>query len=58
MLKVNELFKDELKVINMGLRSFANDVKSQNVPVIHVDWRPVAGGNKKLSSLLSKLKSK
>lgn len=57
-MKVNELFKEELKVVNMGLRSFANDVKSQNVPVIHVDWRPVAGGNKKLTSLLSKLKSK
>lgn len=57
-MKVNELFKSELKVINMGLRSFAQDIKSQNVPVIHVDWRPVAGGNKKLGSLLSKLKGK
>lgn len=57
-MKVNELFKQELKVINMGLRSFANDLKSQGVTVIHVDWRPVAGGNKKMASLLSKLKSK
>lgn len=57
-MKVNELFKKDLVVVNMGLRSFANDVKSQNVSVIHVDWRPVAGGNKKLGSLLSKLKSK
>jgi len=57
-MKVNELFKQELKVINMGLQSFANDMKSQGVTVVHVDWRPVAGGNKKLASLLSKLKSK
>jgi len=57
-MKVNELFKQELKVINMGLRSFANDLKSQGVTVIHVDWRPVAGGNKKMASLLSKLKAK
>ncbi|NLM42965.1 MAG: fdrA domain protein [Clostridiales bacterium] len=57
-MKVNELFKQELKVINMGLRSFAADIKSQNVEVIHVDWRPVAGGNKKLASMLSKLKGK
>jgi len=57
-MKVNELFKQELRVINMGLRSFANDLKSQGVTVIHVDWRPVAGGNKKMASLLSKLKSK
>lgn len=54
-MKVNELFKEELKVINMGLGSFANDLKSQDVAVIHVDWRPVAGGNKKMASLLSKL---
>lgn len=57
-MKVNELFKQELRVINMGLRSFANDLKSQGVTVIHVDWRPVAGGNKKMASLLSKLKAK
>lgn len=57
-MKVNELFKQDLKVINMGLRSFAKDLKSQDVPVIHVDWRPVAGGNKKMASLLSKLKGK
>ncbi|HHY77832.1 MAG TPA: fdrA domain protein [Clostridiales bacterium] len=57
-MKVNELFKQELKVINMGLRSFATDLKSQNVEVVHVDWRPVAGGNKKMASLLSKLKGK
>lgn len=57
-MKVNELFKQDLKVINMGLRSFAKDLKSQDVPVIHVDWRPVAGGNKKMASLLSRLKGK
>lgn len=56
MSKVNELFKKELKVVNMGLESFYTDLKEQNIKVIHVDWKPVAGGNKKLSSLLSKLK--
>lgn len=56
MSKVNELFNKELKIINMGLESFYMDLKEQNVKTIHVDWKPVAGGNKKLSSLLSKLK--
>lgn len=56
MNKVNELFNKELKVINMGLESFYTDLKEQNIKAIHVDWKPVAGGNKKLSSLLSKLK--
>lgn len=56
MSKVNELFNKELKLVNMGLESFYTDLKEQNINVIHVDWKPVAGGNKKLSSLLSKLK--
>lgn len=56
MTKINELFNKELKVINIGLESFYNDLKKQKVPVVHVDWRPVAGGNKKMASLLSKLK--
>lgn len=56
MTKVNELFNKELKIINMGLDSFYTDLKQQNIKAIHIDWKPVAGGNKKLSSLLSKLK--
>jgi hypothetical protein len=56
MTKVNELFNMELKIINMGLDSFYTDLKQQNIKAIHIDWKPVAGGNKKLSSLLSKLK--
>ncbi|MTI69061.1 MAG: fdrA domain protein [Firmicutes bacterium] len=56
MSKINELFNDELKIINMGLESFHKDLKSQNVKVIHMNWRPLAGGNKKMASLLSRLK--
>ncbi|MCC5910172.1 MAG: fdrA domain protein [Clostridiaceae bacterium] len=56
MSKINELFKKELKVINVGLESFYKDLKSQKVETIHVSWRPAAGGNKKMLELLSKLK--
>lgn len=56
MTKVNELFNKELKIINMGLETFYIDLKQQNIKAVHVAWRPAAGGNKKLSSLLSKLK--
>lgn len=56
MSKVNELFNTELKVINVGLESFYKDLKKQEVEVIHVNWRPAAGGNKKMASLLSRLK--
>lgn len=56
--KLGELFKTDLKVINMGLESFAEDLKSVNVPVIQMDWRPPAGGNKKLAAILEMLKDK
>lgn len=56
MSKINELFNKEVKVINIGLESFYNDLKKQKVSTIHVNWRPAAGGNKKLASLLSRLK--
>lgn len=56
MSNINELFNKELKVINMGLKSFADDLKSQEVKVLQVDWRPPAGGNKKMAALLAKLK--
>ena len=56
-MSVNELFKTELKVVNLGLESFYDDLKGQKVPAIHVQWKPVAGGDKKMASLLGKLKS-
>lgn len=53
---INKFFSKEVKVINLGLESFAKDLKTQNIKVVHVDWRPPAGGNKKMISLLAKLK--
>lgn len=56
MSKINELFNKELRIINIGLESFYIDLKKQGYSAIHVDWRPLAGGNEKMISLLSKLK--
>lgn len=44
-----------LKVINLGLEEFAQDLERQGVAVVRVDWRPPAGGDPKLAELLSKL---
>ena len=54
-MSVNDLFKQELKVINLGLKSFQNDLKSQEVTVVRVNWKPKAGGKKNMLDLLSKL---
>ena len=53
---MNELFTKELVVINMGLESFYEDLKNQGVSTAHVQWKPAAGGDKKMSSLLGRLK--
>ena len=56
-MSVNELFEKDLKVINIGLKSFYNDLKTQNIQAVHVNWKPRAGGNKKMANLLDRLKS-
>jgi hypothetical protein len=36
----SDLFGKELKVINTGLSSFAEDLKSAGVETVHVEWKP------------------
>lgn len=45
-----------LAAINLGLESFYESLTSQGAQAVHVDWRPPAGGNEKLASLLAKMK--
>ncbi|MFW5729440.1 MAG: fdrA domain protein [Spirochaetota bacterium] len=53
--KIQKLFKSDLKAINMGLSSFADNLKNENTKVVHMAWRPPAGGNKEMGDLLKKL---
>ncbi|MGR5063590.1 acyl-CoA synthetase FdrA [Photobacterium sp. DNB22_13_2] len=46
---------DGIKVVNAGLRSFADDLQSSSTPVVHYQWAPIAGGNSKLASLLKQM---
>ncbi len=46
-----------LSAINVGLESFAANLKAQDVPVVQVDWRPPAGGNEKLMAILERMKA-
>ena len=53
---VNETLLDvPVKVINVGLESFAEDLARNGVEVVHLEWTPPAGGDPKLADLLSKL---
>jgi len=33
-----------LRAINVGLELFAQQLQAQDATVVHVDWRPPAGG--------------
>lgn len=44
-------------IINVGLEGFAAEMKNRGVQVVHVDWRPPAGGDPELADLLSRLGS-
>ena len=46
---------DPLRVINIGLESFAEDLRAEGVAVVQLDWRPPASGNARLASLLADL---
>lgn len=51
-----EQLKRPLAAINVGLDSFYESLTSQGAQAVHVEWRPPAGGNEKLASLLAKMK--
>jgi len=44
-----------LQVANIGLESFAQDLKAQGVVVVQLDWQPPAGGDARLAALLASL---
>jgi hypothetical protein len=55
MSKIQQLFKEELAVVNIGAQTFAEDVNKQNKQVINLAWKPPAGGKQELISALEKL---
>jgi len=51
-----EQLKQPFAAINVGLESFFKSLTSQGAQTVHVDWRPPAGGNERLASLLARMK--
>jgi len=50
--------KQPLAAINIGVDSFTESLVAQAAEVIHVDWRPAAGGDEKLMDILVRMKRK
>jgi FdrA protein len=56
MIEVNvDLLSKPLVIINVGLYSFGQNIINQGVEMIHVEWKPPAGGDKEMIALLDKL---
>ncbi|MDX2315093.1 MAG: hypothetical protein QNL90_13585 [Gammaproteobacteria bacterium] len=53
--KLEEFLSSPMHVVNVGLEAFADELDTQGVSVVHVDWSPPAGGDPELAGLLSKL---
>jgi hypothetical protein len=58
MQKIEKLFGQKLKLINLGIEIFADDLKRQGVETLHVDWRPPAMGDKNLLKILDEIRKK
>ena len=54
-MTVPGVFGGPLRVVNLGLELFAETLEAAGVEVIHVDWRPPAGGDLRLAALLAAL---
>ena len=54
-MQIDELLQSEVRIINVGLRAFANDLTARNVDVVQVDWSPPAVSDPRIASLLAKL---
>jgi len=50
-----KILEGKVKIINVGVRSFYESVLAQGGEALHVDWKPPAGGDPELLSILSKL---
>jgi hypothetical protein len=50
-----KIFAEPLRVINIGVEGFAEDLKASGVEVVQLDWRPPMGGDARLATLLAGL---
>ena len=48
----------EVKVVNIGLEGFSDELRSLDVPVVQVQWQPPAGGDKRLIGALARLRGR
>ena len=55
MTAIGDLFDGKIRVVNVGIESFALELERLGVSVIHVEWTPPAGGDPRRAALLAQL---
>jgi hypothetical protein len=55
MSRIFGILKEEVKVINIGVEEFMRALEEQEVPVIHVEWKPPTDEDKEIDNLLDSL---
>ena len=50
-----KLLSGPFVVVNIGLEKFAQELEKQNVEVLHVEYRPPAGGDQEMIRLFDQL---
>jgi hypothetical protein len=55
-MDANEFLESDVKVVNIGLESFARELGERGVPTVHLDWSPPAA-SPRIRELLAKLGS-
>jgi len=54
-MSCDRVFGGPLRVVNIELEAFADDLRAAGVEVVHLDWRPPSGGNPRMAALLASL---
>ena len=52
---IRRLLSEPPRIVNVGLREFAETLLERGAQVVQYDWRPVAGGDRRLQSFLAAL---
>ena len=54
MNRTNELFKEQLTILNVGAPNFREDLKLQGQRVTQIKWQPPMDGDQELLELLDR----
>jgi FdrA protein len=52
---IRRLLSEPPRIVNIGLRAFAETLHARGADVVQYDWTPVAGGDRRLQSLIDAL---